>query len=126
MFTAMLIYLYAWITRREGHKWTLALTTTVVITIAMGIMTTPGILVALIIMVIGYERQDHILVGLGISVFPVFIWFYYYNMGLNLMTKSFILMGSGAIMLAARLYMSRFTDTEPKQSDLSFSKGAAQ
>ena len=126
LFTAVLIYLYVWATRREGRKWNLAMTTAVVITVALGIMATPGILVAIMLMVIGYEREDHLMVGLGIAIFPIFIWFYYYNLNLNFMTKSFILMGSGAILLAARLYMGRFSSGDSSHPEAAIAQGAGQ
>jgi uncharacterized membrane protein len=104
----------------------MALTTAVVITVSLGIMTTPGILVAIALMIIGYERIERSLTGLGIAIFPIFIWSYYYNMSLNLMTKSFILVGSGVILLAARMYMGRFSDDNANQQEQAFSRGAGQ
>jgi uncharacterized membrane protein len=125
-FSIILIYLYWWVTRREGRAWTMAMTTAVVITIALGIMAAPGILLAVAIMIIGYERDDGLLVGIGIAIFPFFIWFYYYNLNLSLMRKSLILIGSGVILLAARLYMSRFSDEDRRPEAMAVAQGARQ
>ena len=68
--------------------------------------TTPGILAAIGLMVLGYARRESELTGLGILFFPVFIVIFYFEWKTSLLTKSWILAGSGCVLLAARYYLS--------------------
>ncbi len=60
----------------------------------------PSILAALIVLLIGIERGNRILVPLAIIALITFYSDYYYSMEMTLMKKSLILMGSGLVMLA--------------------------
>jgi hypothetical protein len=71
-------------------------------------LSMPGILAALIILLIGFWRGSTGLVGLA-SVFLVFyIWAYYYSLEWTLLVKSLVLMGSGVTLLALRYLIMRF------------------
>jgi uncharacterized membrane protein len=63
---------------------------------------TPGILAALIGLLLGFKRSNRLLLGLSLAFLAVFLIGYYYNLNLTLLTKSFVLMGSGLILLGVR------------------------
>ena len=68
----------------------------------------PGILAALIVLVLGFWRSNRGLMGLA-SIFLVFyIWAYYYSLEWTLLVKSLVLLGSGGILLAVRFFILRF------------------
>lgn len=105
--TAGLIYLYNWAAGgRLGFGYE-PLALAVIPTLVLGAVTTPGVLAAIALLVIGRAHGDRILLALGAAFFPVFIVKFYYDLDLNLMTKSFVLMASGAVLLAARFFLAR-------------------
>lgn len=105
--TAGLIYLYYWAAGgRLGFGYE-PLALAVVPTLVLGAVTTPGVLAAVALLVIGRAHGDRILLALGALFFPVFIVKFYYDLNLDLMTKSFVLLASGAVLLSARFFLSR-------------------
>lgn len=68
----------------------------------------PGILGALIVLLAGFRRGNRLLTGLAAIFLAFFIIAFYYNLELTLLVKSFMLMGSGAIILALRYVVLRF------------------
>lgn len=75
-------------------------------TLGLASFTTPGILAALGLMVLGYARGDRYLLGIGIAFFPVFIVVFYYELQISLLVKSWIMAGSGGLLLAVRWYLN--------------------
>jgi len=68
----------------------------------------PGILAAIIVLVLGFWRNNRGLMGLA-SIFLVFyIWAYYYSLEWTLLAKSLVLLTSGVILLALRYFVVRF------------------
>lgn len=79
----------------------------VVASILLGIFSSPGMTGALAIAIVGYARDDRLLVGLGLIFFPLFLIAHYYSIDATLLTKSLLLMGSGLVLLGARAYSGR-------------------
>lgn len=73
-------------------------------TAALAIVSTPGILLSIGLMIFGYARHERLLLLLGGLLFPVFLSLYYYNLHLTLMEKSGLLVASGAVLLAGWAY----------------------
>jgi hypothetical protein len=73
--------------------------------ILLGIITQPGILLALCFITLGYARYEKPLSILGMILLAAFLFFYYYNLDVTLLEKASILIGSGMLLLAARGYM---------------------
>lgn len=73
-------------------------------TLALGAASfkAPGIVAALLVLVIGFHRGNRTLTGLAITFLAVFLSAYYYNMEITLLTKSWALLASGAILLLLR------------------------
>ncbi|MBA2502716.1 MAG: DUF4401 domain-containing protein [Pyrinomonadaceae bacterium] len=107
---ASLLYLCWWVAGKLKGRLTLLsepLAIAFVAVIALGILSTPGVLAALALVIIGYERHDRTLLSLGVIFFPVFICAFYYALNVDLLTKSLILIGSGLVLLFARWFMGK-------------------
>lgn len=65
----------------------------------------PGLLLSLLFMVLGYARHEPPLQILGIVTLPAFLTLYYYNLDISLLDKSLVLIGSGLVLLAVRLFL---------------------
>lgn len=68
----------------------------------------PGLLGALLVLLVGFRRGNRLLEGLAGTFLAFFIIAFYYNLELTLLAKSFMLMGSGVIILALRYFLLRF------------------
>jgi hypothetical protein len=73
--------------------------------VCLGIISAPGILLAVGLMILGYAQHDRVVLIFGGLMLPVFLSLYYYNLDLTLMVKSGILVASGAVLLAGSAYM---------------------
>lgn len=73
--------------------------------VLMGVVSAPGIILSIILMVLGYAKHEKIMVTMGALLVPVFLFFYYYNLDVSLMEKSGVLVGSGITLLVARFYI---------------------
>jgi len=62
---------------------------------------TPGILAAVIVLLLGRWRSNGLLLGIATAFLLFFLSAYYYNLEITLLTKSYILMGTGLALLAA-------------------------
>lgn len=74
--------------------------------LALGGVSAPGLILAIGLMILGHARHDRpLLVGGGLLL-PVFLWLYYYNIDVDLLTKAGLLAASGAVLLAGWGYVS--------------------
>lgn len=73
---------------------------------------TPGIIMALLVLAIAYWRNSTLLLGIGILGLLAFLSAYYYNLELDLLTKSLLLMGSGLGTLCVRFVLGWLTQRE--------------
>ncbi|MBW3595640.1 MAG: DUF4401 domain-containing protein [Planctomycetes bacterium] len=105
--TASLIWLYQWAAGGWDRFREEPLVVAVVATVCLAAVTTPGVLAAVGLLVLGYARRDPYVLGMGTAFFPAFIVVFYYEMETDLLAKSWILMASGAVLLAARWYLGR-------------------
>ncbi len=74
--------------------------------IILGVLSAPGVLLAIILMVLGYGKHEKIMIAMGALLLPLFLYHYYYNLDVSLLEKSGVLVGSGLLLLAARFYIS--------------------
>lgn len=63
---------------------------------------TPGILAAVIVLLLGYWRNNVLLMGLATAFLLFFLGVYYYFLDITLLNKSYILMGTGVVLLVLR------------------------
>ena len=68
--------------------------------VLLSLMSAPGILVAIGLLTVGRWLGDRILMAIGYASLPVFLFTWYFSLEIDLGTKSWILMGSGLVLLA--------------------------
>ena len=73
--------------------------------VLLGLLSAPGILLAIGLMILGYAKHEKPLIIVSALLMPVFLFLYYYNLDISLMQKSGVLTGSGIVLLAGRLYL---------------------
>lgn len=73
-----------------------------VATVLLGIFTTPGILVAIALLIMGHAFGDRILSWLAYLFLPCFLIVFYYALHIDLAYKSYVVTGSGLFLLAVR------------------------
>jgi hypothetical protein len=71
-----------------------------------------GVLLALLLMLLGFSLGKRPILALGVLFFPIFLIDYYYSLELNLLTKSMVLAASGVVILALRACLMRFVCPE--------------
>ena len=111
---AGLIYLYfhlagGWKLFREP-----LLILAVISTILLGVFTTPGILVAIGLLVVGYSFDDPILTELSYLFLVCFLVVFYYALDVDLAHKSWMIAGSGALLLIVRWIAGRLETGDAK------------
>jgi Domain of unknown function (DUF4401) len=79
----------------------------VVATLLLGLFTSPGILVALGLLIAGYAFGDRALTTLAYLFLPCFLVVFYYAMNISLAHKSWMVAGSGLILLAVRWFLQQ-------------------
>lgn len=71
----------------------------------------PGMVQALLILIVGFAVCNRVLIGLGLLALAGFLSNYYYMMQSTLLVKSMLLLGLGAILLVGRLLMRKWLPT---------------
>jgi hypothetical protein len=69
----------------------------------------PGILAALLVLILGFWRNSRDLMGLAAIFLVFYIWAYYYSLEWTLLAKSLVLLSSGIILLILRYFVVRLT-----------------
>lgn len=65
-------------------------------------LNAPGLIGALIVLLLGFRRGNRLLLGMALVFLAVFLSAYYYNLSISLLLKSAALTGSGLILLLLR------------------------
>ncbi|MBY0377538.1 MAG: DUF4401 domain-containing protein [Gammaproteobacteria bacterium] len=105
LLTGGLIALFAWVAGGLQKLKTEPLLLASIVAVLLGIISVPGVLLSIALLILGYAQHEKPLVILGILLMPVFLFLYYYSLDVSLLQKSFILLGSGAILLMGRGYL---------------------
>jgi len=66
----------------------------------------PGIVAAIGALVLGFHRRDRVVAGAACVFLTGFLVFFYYDMDMTLLNKSFVLIASGGMLLGARYLLS--------------------
>ncbi len=72
----------------------------------------PGIIATVIVMVLGFQRSNRVLMGGAIFFFTVFLVAYYYHLELTLLIKSITLVSSGLALLGLRWILKQLPQGE--------------
>lgn len=75
--------------------------------LTLPLLTTPGILAAVLVLVLGFQRGQRVLMGLALVFLVVFLIAFYYHLDVTLLVKSGILTASGGVMLGMRWALLR-------------------
>jgi len=67
-----------------------------------GALSSPGIVAGAATLVLAFDRRNRVLLGLAVIFLLVFGSAYYYSLGLTLLQKSGVLVGSGFLLIAIR------------------------
>ncbi|MBT9613060.1 MAG: DUF4401 domain-containing protein [Burkholderiales bacterium] len=62
----------------------------------------PGLIGALLVLLLGFRRGNRLLMGMALLFLAVFLSAYYYHLSISLLMKSAALAGSGVVLLALR------------------------
>jgi hypothetical protein len=71
------------------------------------LLPSPGLIAALIVLFLGFQRGNRVLIGIAIVFLIVFLIAYYYHLEVTLLIKSLILMSSGIALLILRWIFKR-------------------
>jgi uncharacterized protein DUF4401 len=84
-----------------------AIVVSIAATVLLGLLTlsTPGIMAAITVLTLGFDRRNRVLIGLAIVFLVAFVSVYYYSLRMTLLEKSMVLAASGLLLLAARAYV---------------------
>jgi uncharacterized membrane protein len=76
----------------------------------------PGMLAAIMVVLLGFRRGNRILIGFALAFLFVFISAYYYHLGMTLMQKSISLMLTGLVLLGLRFALVKLLGREEEVS----------
>ncbi len=82
-----------------------ALTAAVVLGAVM--LRSPGVLAALYVAVLAFHRRSPVMLGLAMLFLVVFLVNFYFRMEVTLLSRSLVLLASGALLLGLREYVRR-------------------
>ncbi|MEH6631370.1 MAG: DUF4401 domain-containing protein [Halopseudomonas aestusnigri] len=94
--------------------------------ILLGLLSVPGVILAIGLMIFGYAHHDRLYTLLGALLLPLFLGLYYYNLDITLLQKSTILISSGVILLAGKFYLKlKGWDQDPRHLSENSGQGDA-
>lgn len=79
--------------------------------ISLPFFAAPGIIAALLVLLLGFQRGNPVLTGLAVIFLAVFLVAFYYHLDLTLLVKSGILLISGIGLLGVRFLCKQFIST---------------
>jgi len=90
----------------------------VVVSIALlAAFSVHGVLLAVSLMALGHMRHDRVFWVIGIIYLPLYLFAFYYTLDATLLIKSYMLIGSGIAILAARYVFVRFGAQSSGETD---------
>lgn len=72
----------------------------------LGFISSPGILLAIALIVIGYDKYETVIIVFGALLMALSLFSYYFNLRLSLISKSLVIIGSGIVLLLGNSYIS--------------------
>jgi len=84
---------------------------------AIATYTASGVIASLIVMLLGFSRGNRTMFGLGVAALLGYLSYFYYTLQATLLTKSIVLMASGAVLIAVWVVMrAMFGDAPAKET----------
>jgi len=74
--------------------------------VILAALSVDGVLLAVALMAMGHVRHDRVLWVIGLIYLPLYLVAFYYTLDATLLTKSYMLMGSGVAILLGRYALS--------------------
>ena len=111
------LYLVFRITQSESFKLAntaMAMIFSISVLVIVGASMAPGLIMALIILLLGFSRADRVLIGVAIGFFTVFLTAFFYGIEVTLLMKSLILVITGIILLAGRFMLKYYLAAQDK------------
>ncbi|WP_282609096.1 DUF4401 domain-containing protein [Pelagibius sp. Alg239-R121] len=105
LFTAALVVSIGWVAGGVSKLKSEPLMLACLAAVALGVVSAPGIILSVALMILGYGKHEKIMTAMGALLLPLFLFFYYYNLEVSLLQKSGVLVGSGVTLLAGRFYL---------------------
>ncbi|RKG84125.1 DUF4401 domain-containing protein [Corallococcus sp. CA049B] len=90
---------------REQRVWIPAVCALVLLTGMT--LNTPGVLVAVLMLTLGFHRRSRVMLGLAVAFLLTFGAYYYYDLHITLLAKALALTGSGLVLLGVRQFFLR-------------------
>ncbi|NOK09963.1 DUF4401 domain-containing protein [Corallococcus exercitus] len=90
---------------REKRVWIPAACALALLTVMT--LNTPGVLVAVLMLTLGFHRRSRVMLGLAVAFLLTFGAYYYYDLRITLLAKALALVGSGLVLLGARQFFLR-------------------
>ena len=75
--------------------------------VGLSAVSSPGLVLAVTLMVLGYARHDRLMTAFGVLFVPLFLFHLYYSLDLGLLEKSALLTASGGLLLLGRWLLAR-------------------
>lgn len=82
--------------------------TVVCLAVLVATSMAPGLIMALVILLLGFNNTDRILIGVAIAFFAIFLTAYFYGIEVSLLMKSIILMSTGAVLIIGKLILKAY------------------
>jgi len=80
----------------------------------VGASMAPGLIMALIILLLGFSRADRVLLGVAIGFFAVFLAAFFYGIEVTLLMKSVVLVATGIVLLVGRFILKSYLASQDK------------
>ena len=83
---------------------------------AIATYTAAGVIASLIVMLLAFSRGNRVMFGLGVAALLGYLSYFYYTLQATLLTKSIVLMATGAVLIALWFVMrAMFGDAPAKE-----------
>lgn len=78
----------------------------IIIAILLGVMYLTGAVFSIILLLLGYAKDQRLLMAIGMILLPIFLVIHYYSLDLTLINKAILLGGGGVLLLLGKAYIA--------------------
>ncbi|MDE1461799.1 DUF4401 domain-containing protein [Spartinivicinus poritis] len=102
MLSISLVAVIGWVAGGFSKLKKIPLVLAVLVSIVLGLLSVPGIILSIILLILGYAKYENILTIIGALLLPYCLVVFYYNLDITLLHKSILLVMSGLVLLVGR------------------------